>query len=424
MASVKDFFSKVKDWYNGHRLLADFVALAIIYLFCCFFEYASAVALVLLLFFMFREKNIGGFYYLVMTIPFARLLVFANFVYVFLVATGIYIVYLFIKSFVVEKRKINTGFLIIFLLLEIYLALPIVNNYDLTSFVTMGVVLILYMLFEVFRDQIKTLSFRKIIYSFLFGFILSVFFTVFKPVSPLLQTLMESYVYNGYTRFVGLTTNPNTFSLICVFGMLGPIYLLFNEKYKILSVIMLIFMYCCGLATLSKSFLILSSVWICFIILKLFILSPKKAFLTLGVALVVFMLAFLFFKDFMLSILSRFISATEIKDISEFNWSQFLTFRNDLWGAYLTAIFQSPRNLFFGLGISEPRLPGLLNPHNVYIGVVYHVGIVGFVLFAIFFVYSIANIFRKIRVDKKVDWLVYVEFIILLMVMFVEDFIF
>ena len=424
MALVKDIFGKTKDWYNSHRMLADFVILAVVYLFCCFFEYASAVALVLLLFFMFREKNIGGFYYLIMTIPFARLLVFANYVFVFLVAAAIYIIYLFIKSFMVEKRRISVGSLIVLLLLETYLSLPIVNSYDLTSFATMGVVLILYMLFEVFRDQIKTLSFRRAIYAFMFGFIISVLFTVFKPVSPLLQTLMESYVYNGYTRFVGLTTNPNSFSLICVFGLLGPIYLLFNEKYKILSALMFVFMYCCGLATLSKSFLILSTVWICFVVLKLFILSPKKAFLVTGVALVVFMLAFLFFKDFVLSILSRFISATEIKDISEFNWSQFLTFRNDLWGAYLTAIFQSPHNLFFGLGISEPRLPGLLNPHNVYIGTVYHVGLVGFVLFAIFFVYSIAQIFRKIRVDRKVDWLVYIEFIILLMVMFVEDFIF
>lgn len=429
MTTFKDLGVRIWSYYKKRRIFVNFVILAIIYLFCCLFEYASPVALVFLSYFVFSEKNYGGYYYLLLSLPFLHILVFAQYVYVLPIVAGAYVIYTFIKAFIVEKGKINWVSVVIFLVVEIYLALPYVNSYDLISFVKMGLVLVLFMFLEFLRQNGKMLNFTYCIYAFMFGFAIGSVFSFLKPFSEVLTNMSVDYTYNGFTRFQGFALHPNSYSLYCIFAMFCPIYLLFNEKYKIFSLAMLAFVVILGLLSFSKTFLVLGSVWILFLIIKFFTISPKKAFIILGVILGILLLSFLFFRSYVVSIFMRFFSSTKFDDIIEFNWSELLTFRDDLWGGYLTAIFQDLNTIFFGFGLSAPKLtgelnPSGLNPHNQYIAIVYKTGIVGFALLGLFVTFMIIQVYKNIKYNKKVDWLTYMLFVVLFMFMFVEDFMF
>ena len=125
----------------------------------------------------------------------------------------------------------------------------------------------------------------------------------------------------------------------------------------------------------------------------------------------------------------RFFSSTQFDDIIEFNWSELLTFRDDLWGAYLTVIFQNINTILFGFGLSAPKLtgeinPSGLNPHNNYIAIIYQSGMIGFALVGLLVGVMVAQFYRSIKSERKVDWLTYMLFVVLGMFMFVEDFMF
>jgi O-antigen ligase len=97
-----------------------------------------------------------------------------------------------------------------------------------------------------------------------------------------------------------------------------------------------------------------------------------------------------------------------------------LTFRNDIWGEYLTLIFQNPHNIFFGIGLGE----GGVNPHNTYIGTWVQAGLIGFILIFFTMIYMIFQIFKTIAIDHKLDWYAVLPMLIVAMEMFVEGFLF
>ena len=149
------------------------------------------------------------------------------------------------------------------------------------------------------------LNFKYCIYAFMFGFAVGTIFAFLRPVAPVLSAMSVEYSYNGYTRFQGFALHPNSYSVYCIFALFCPIYLLFNEKYKLFSIAMLLFVIICGLLSFSKTFLVLGSFWVLILVIKFFTISPKKAFIVLGVLLGVLALSFLCFRSYMISIFMK-----------------------------------------------------------------------------------------------------------------------
>lgn len=423
MATFKDWLGRTKDFYNRHKLLISFSLLSFFFFLCCFSSFFVYPASLLLIIFTFFEKNYGGFYYLMFSLPFLFLLKIGNYGYFYPAIVVFYVIYCFVKIFIIQKSKINKTSLILFLLLEIYLALPF-NPYTLMQFAKMGIFLVGFMLLEVLREKGRILSFSKLNYAYIIGFLISCLFGFLQPFSPIIQSFTTVYYYNGYQRFAGILYHPNRFSIFAIMSLCGSFYLIFNEKYKLFSLLLCLASFAFGLATLSKSFILLSVVLIFFVIIKLFILSPKKAGIACGVFIVFLAILYLLFSDVVISIFTRFFSSTSIGDIAEFNWSEFLTFRNDLWGAYLIKIFESPHSIMFGYGLGAKELPNMLCPHNVYISLMYHTGLIGFVIMLLLACHMFAQLYKSASYEKSIDWFAYIPLLLAVMIFFVEDLIF
>ena len=423
MTTFKDFARRALDFYRRHRLVINFVVLGFVYFLCCFAEGASYAALVFLLFFTFTEKNYGGVYYLIFSLPFVNVLVFATYGYVLPIVAVLFVLYAFVKIFIIERCKLNKVSLVFFILLEIYLALPL-NPYSTMGFVKMAVFLLGFMFLEICREKCRLINFKTFVYAFIFGMLVSTLYSLLTPYSALLQSISVDYFYNDMRRFTGLLGHPNMFSIFSLIAVICSAYLIFNEKYRIFHSILFILVTIAGFLTFSKTFFLLFLLVAFFMVIKMFMLNPKKALIVCAGVLVVIGFSYLLFTDFVTSFFTRFFSATQFDEIKEFNWSEFLTFRNDLWGEYLTKIFEDTYNVFFGFGLGAGKLEGLLNPHNAYITTVYQTGIIGFFLIFFLLIYMLIQIYKSASTKKKVDWFMFVPLLVMLMVMFVEDFLF
>jgi len=419
MTTFKEFSAKTLNWYKHHRLITNLVCLFVVLLMSCFMRWASYLVAIFMLYAIITEKNYAGIYYLLFGLPFLNVVVIGSFGYVIPAAAIVYVLYSFIKAFFFDKGKINKISLFLIILVEIYCALPL-NPYSTMTFIKMGVFLLAFMLFEVIREKGRFLNFKTFIYCFYFGLVASSFCALFAPYSEIMDGAAVNFHYNGYTRFCGLLSFPSFYSLFCTIALCLVLYLVFNDKYKLFNLFLAIFITFCGFMTLSKSFIMLFVVVLFFAIIKMFTLSFKKALIVCGAIVVAFALIYICFTDFAISILQRFSSSTHFEDIKEFNWSEILTFRNDIWGDYLTLIFQSTHTIFFGAGLGA----GGFNPHNTYIGLWYQAGLVGFILIFFTLAYMVFQIYKMIARHHKLDWFTAVPLLVVAMEMFVEGFLF
>ena len=420
MTTFKDTMTKIKDFYRHHRLLINLGVLFVNMFLCCFCHWASYIALVLLPLMVITEKNYGGIYYLVFALPFLNVAKIYDFGYAVPIAAIIYVLFNFVKAFFVEKGKLNKIALTFIILLEIYIALPI-NPYSTMTFIKMAVFLLGYMFLEILREKGKALRFKVIIYSFVCGLLLSSFCALFMPYSTIMQGASVDFDYKGYSRFCGLLSYPSFYSLFCTIALCMLLYLVFNDKYKIFNLILSLVITFCGFMTMSKAFILLFCVVLFFAVIKMFTLNPKKALLICGVILVVFTLVYICFTDYVTAILQRFSSSTHFDDIKEFNWSEILTFRNDIWGDYLTLIFADPHIIFFGAGLGA----GGMNPHNTYIGVWYQAGLIGFVFIFFTLFFMVYQIYKMVAEENgRLDWFIVVPVLVVVMDMFAEGFLF
>jgi len=419
MTTFKEFAYKTKDLYKHHRLIINLVALFVVCLLCCFCHWASYLALIFLTFIVLTEKNYGGIYYLLFSLPFLNVMLIGTYGYVVPIVAIAYVVFNFIKTFIVEKSKLNKISLFFILLLEVYCVLPI-NPYSMMTWIKMAVFFLGYMLLELLRERCRFLKFKTVIYCFVFGLLASSFCAMFMPYSEIMQNAAVDFNYAGYTRFCGLLSYPSFYSLFCSIALCFLLYLVFNDKYKIFNLLLVLVVTICGFMTVSKAFLLLFMVVLFFAVIKMFTLNPKKALMVCGIILGIFALIYICFTDFAMAILQRFSSSTHFEDIKEFNWSEILTFRNEIWGDYLTLIFESAHNIIFGCGLGA----GGMNPHNTYIGVWYQTGLIGFILIFFTLFYMIFQIYRVVSLEHKLDWFTAIPILIVIMDMFAEGFMF
>ncbi len=419
MTTFKELAIKGKDWYRHHRLKSNLVALFFVMLLCCFCHWASYVALIFLTYIVLTEKNYGGIYYLLFALPFLNVVLIGSWGYVITIVAVIYVIFNFVKAFIIEKGKLNIVALVFIILLEIYCALPI-NPYSTMTFIKMGVFFLGYMFLEILREKGRFLNFKIIIYSFVFGLLASSFFALFMPFSQIMQNAAIDFDYKGYSRFCGLLSYPSFYSLFCTIALCFLIYLVFNDKYKLFNIFLSLIITFCGFMTMSKAFILLFMVVLFFTVIKMFTWNAKKALIICGAILVVFAFLYICFTDYVTAVLQRFSSSTHFEDIKEFNWSEILTFRNDIWGEYLTLIFENPHNIFFGLGLGA----GGFNPHNTYIGTWFQAGLIGFILIFFTLFYMVFQIYKMVGLEHKLDWYTVIPVLVVVMDMFAEGFMF
>jgi len=156
-------------------------------------------------------------------------------------------------------------------------------------------------------------------------------------------------------------------------------------------------------------------------------LCPKKALIFAGCSLVALALIFIIFNDFAMAYIDRFIkgnvggSTNATPDSGRDVMSVITTSRSELWLIYIEYLFMHPLALFFGKGINaKPVL--IESPHNVYISIIFELGIVGTLIFAMMIYMLMKKMF--LTRNKPVTKAVFLPIVVLGLLMCVEDLIF
>ena len=186
------------------------------------------------------------------------------------------------------------------------------------------------------------------------------------------------------SRFCGLSSDPNYFSSLILFALALQLYCVarYNNLLYFLYAIVLSVL---GVLTYSKMFfLIMIVVWVVGMINFMKVKQPtekekrKKNIILVISAICLVASGLYFLKSGNLdAILSRFHG----KDASSIT-----TGRTDIWIEYLTSIFDSERTLLFG-ATSNSLLVGIHVTHNTFIQILWKIGLCGFLLVSIWFVF-------------------------------------
>ena len=218
------------------------------------------------------------------------------------------------------------------------------------------------------------------------------------------------------TRLQYFTDNPNSIGFAGVMIVAGFIISIFKKRINwwtgLLNISITIFF---AAQSGSKAFL-LSLGLLIFISLLILVFKDKKvALITTASVAVAGLLLFLCFRNYFDYMLGRFLytGTISIESVTTGRW--------EVWTAFLNNQFESPVNVWLGMGAwTEIFLPynanTMLGCHSIYIEFFYYFGILGLVnLVLLIFAYS----YNTQQEKGKVDMLIKVEDILPLLMVFV-----
>lgn len=189
----------------------------------------------------------------------------------------------------------------------------------------------------------------------------------------------EVVAFSGTTlrRFQGLFQDPNYYMSLLIIGMALMIKLRESRRTDVISFwVITVSMAFFGILTYSKTFFLLLVVLGVFYILWQF--RNRKygwgIFLVAMAALGGGQLLFSPESPFAV-VISRFLSAKNISDLT--------TSRTDVFQAYFEVITRDPFSLFFGQGLAAEGL--YKDPHNLFLEITYYTGLIGLVVFIVFY---------------------------------------
>lgn len=189
----------------------------------------------------------------------------------------------------------------------------------------------------------------------------------------------------GIMRFMGLMGDPNYYMTTVIVSLALLIKLkdcnrLPPVQFWVMGIILTFF----GVLTYSKTFLLV------FVMLGgIYIIWQfwnRKVFsgMFLSIAAVTAASILLFSEESPLSvIMDRFLRADNLSDLT--------TGRSDIYVAYWDAVTKDAATFFLGKGIAAEGL--YRDPHNVYLEIMYHIGVIGLLLFVGFY-FSIVHVMK------------------------------
>lgn len=196
----------------------------------------------------------------------------------------------------------------------------------------------------------------------------------------------EVHFAGGLPRIASITANPNALGLLAALGCLVSAFLYYSGRAGVLVSVLLFSINMAALIhTFSRSAILGFAITL-FVVLLL--LGIKKFLLYSILLLTLSVLAFLLFGDF-------------IAGAVEARLGQGMHGRDVIWGTALDSIATHPfTGVGFGLEKEAILLPAGVDwtMHNAYIVVMSEVGMIGFLLFALFLIAANAQILNRIFV--------------------------
>lgn len=413
-------FTKIKENYKINKLLYNCILIAVLFFVNCFLkEFVWVVYAVLLAMVMFDNLE-NGLTYLVFAFPFYLIRSYLSTI-IYFTAILLFLIKFFIVVYAKDKNKFSKLELIAMGLFLIYILLPF-GKYNLNTLLKVSALTFLLIFASAVSKKTEILKIDRNIRVLAYALIVSSLFSFTTFISPWLYQSLGKMDFSHFFRFQAMFNNVNTLAMCCEIT-LGVLASLIITKNKLVDWILFVVISALGIVTFSKTFIIL---W-CLIVLILFIAvlkkHTKKTLIISAVVLGIFMVGCICFPKILIIFKDRFFGT--ISNCHSF--TQFMdmitTERYSIWVGYSTYIFTNPLVLFFGKGLGAYRLPGLNSTHNVILAMLYQLGIVGIALF-IFAIVAIVRASKKTYKTNKFNKAFIIPFVIIALILQVEDMIF
>ena len=403
--------------YLKYRLLVNLTILSFFLFFHCFWSGAIYFAFALMVLFILFDNLENGLTYIVFYFPFSMISIFEC-VVLFCVLFALFMVKYVVKTYFLGKTKIDWKFLVLVLAFLVYCLIPIgpyTNNTLAHILPCLGVFFALLMAIKNnvkirFNFNAKVLALALIISSVM---ALTSFFDVY----------ISHHLMNYDGRFTALFNHPNVLAMLCEIVSAFLVYYILSNRAGKVEIVLLVALTVFGAMSLSKTFLILMGIEYLSLLIYFFQKSWKKALIVVLGLLCAGVILWIIGHDWILRYFERFFNGEKHFETFKDFLNVITTYRYELWEVYFNESITNPLILFFGAGVGAmPIGPRGISAHNMFISMVYQLGICGCLLLVLILVYSFIKIQRTkgIKVSKAIC----VPAIVLGLICFVEDLIF
>lgn len=368
------------DRHNPHVHTAFYVSLAFFVILGVIFPVFSVIAFGLMAIYVIMACPKNVFLCLFFMMPFASVFKTAP------SATSLftYIVLLVVIRLFFSRKKISSTFLLLWILLFVYLFFGANGQY--TVLIKQAIILpMIYLFFTGERPHVKDL-----VLTYAKGLFLSSFIAFFNDVIP----NITDYIQYGYayelegeiTRFSGLYSDPNYYSLALIMVLVGILLLYANKLLGNSTFVFYGIVAFLGAQTVSKSFFLML---IFLSILNIIVQIKSKKYLGAVafslIAIVAIAVVLVGDSSIFQTVKDRLLSGQDVT-----------TGRGVLWGKYWMYLTENPLKLLVGSGVGVGYLLGGA-PHNTYLDFLYYYGIFGTILFVFGMRFALSGVNGKKR---------------------------
>lgn len=284
-----------------------------------------------------------------------------------------YLIFFYIGYNIITSRGLNKTFFTYLVLLGAYIVGQMLMNISISRTIKfMANFLFIYYALNVDNEKVC----KKVFLYYIFAFILSSLVSAFHIIPNLTDYVVVKALEGsggGILRFAGMYVDPNHYSInliisLCLIIILNHKKQLNNLNSLLLAGLLLIF----AIMTISKSAFLMFSLPLTLLLYSRIKKRKYFIFAFLLIILITFMFLLVEGKIGIFDlILSRFEKDEDIDSLT--------TGRFELFQRYTTYLSKNIDKTIIGSGFAAPYLGGT-GPHNTYIDMLYHLGIIGSIL--------------------------------------------
>ena len=409
----------ILEFYKKYSLFINMGILSIFFLANCFFMWVSYIVLPIAFLMMIFSSTKNALSYIIFIFPFCWFELAFGMIMIAICLVSWVIKTVILKHFK-EGIKFNLSIKTIVLLCAClaFSFIPVSGIYNPHVFIKGLFVIVLFGFTYLMIKLPEEFRLKYNLCILAVALLIASLFSLFAPVSALLQDILEvHYAAENIVRFSALFYNPNNLGLVCEIGMIILAYYFVANKSTKRDIFTFALFTVLGILTFSKAFAIICGILMIILLCCAIKNKRKRVWITLGVAAVAIMLIFIIRPDFLMVYLNRATVPSGSADIV----GSITTGRSNLWSSYTKYLIDNPLYLFFGRGFGAPRIE-VFSPHNLYLSIIYQLGIIGTALMVATMVFVILD--AKKHNENKIGKSILMPLILIGMLSLVEDFIF
>lgn len=220
------------------------------------------------------------------------------------------------------------------------------------------------------------------------------------------QTTIRLSAGEYYYRFSGLMENPNYYTIMLSIVLSILCILMIQGKAKLLDYIYFIVLSIFGFMSVSQSFIVTFVVMILLLLISYARTKPRKL---LGIILILIIMTYVIYMFLDASTIETILFRMGEIDVDGSDVSELTSGRAELWLYYLKYLSSNLGVLLLGRGIGASNLP-MGASHSYYIDMLYHLGIVGTILYILLLIKLFGNVnsrFKRTNVYQYLPWAIF-----------------